>query len=169
MTDGIAGLAALVEMDRPEREVALSDFYDRWKTDELVVNKWLALQATSHHSETIERIKELIQHECFDLQNPNRVRALIGAFAHNNQLRFHDLSGDGYVLVADIVRELDSANPQIAARLVNSFENWRRFDQIRQNLMRTQLQDILHHKDLSKNVFEITSKMLKEQPENTRL
>ncbi len=160
MTDSMTGLAALASLERPEREAALSDFYDRWKTDDLVVNKWLMIQATSHHSQTVERVNALIQHDCFDPQNPNRVRALIGAFAHNNQLRFHDASGNGYVLVADMVRQLDPANPQVASRLLNSFESWRRFDTARQTLMHNQLNAVLNHKDVSKNVFEIATKIL---------
>ena len=160
MTDSMSGLAALVDLERPERDAALADFYDRWQTDNLVVNKWLMIQAISHHSQTIERVTALTQHDCFDRRNPNRVRALIGAFAHNNQLRFHHASGTGYVLVANMVRQLDSANPQVAARLLNSFENWRRFDSARQTLMHGQLKAVLAHEDISKNVFEIATKIL---------
>jgi aminopeptidase N len=95
----------------------------------------------------------------FDIKNPNRVRALIGAFAANH-LRFHDRAGTGYRLVGEVIRTLDPMNPQVAARLTGSFESWRRYDAGRSALMRAELEGILRQKPLSPNLFEVASKIL---------
>ena len=111
--------------------------------------------------ETLAEVKSLMDHPAFSLKNPNKVRALIGAFCGGNQLCFHEKSGDGYSFLADQVLALDGMNPQIAARLLTPLSRWRRFDDLRQSLMRRELERILAKKDLSKDVYEITSKSLK--------
>ena len=83
------------------------------------------MQATVPGRETLKRVTELASHPLFSLKNPNRVRALYGAFAHGNQVRFNDASGEGYELVANAVIEIDGFNPQIASRLLGAFESWR--------------------------------------------
>ena len=105
-------------------------------------------------------MKTLTKHAAFSIENPNRVRALIGAFVMNNQLRFHAPDGSGYAFLADNVIKLDKLNPQVAARLCGAFETWRRFDGKRQKLMREQLMRIKDTKALSRNVHEITGKTL---------
>ena len=160
MTDTMGGLNALRDSDCAERDAALDQFYDRWQKDPLVVNKWLSLQAASSRSDTIDRLKVLLHHDAFALSNPNKVRALIGAFAVNNPLQFHSEDGEGYALFGEIIRKLDSQNPQLAARLLGAVENWRDFDEARQALMRAQLIAIRDTKNVSKNVFEISSKLL---------
>jgi len=161
MTDAVAALSALCNMERPERDECLSAFYDRWKDDELVVNKWLTLQATSRLPKTLERVKALMAHESFDLGTPNRVRALIGGFVQGNHVRFHDPSGAGYRLAVETVLNLDPINPHVAARLLGAFESWRRYDAARRQLMQSGLRRLLDAPSLSKNVFEIASKILK--------
>ena len=99
-------------------------------------------------------------HPVFSLKNPNRVRALIGAFAIGNPLRFHDRSGAGYRLVREVVQTLDSINPQTAARMAAAFETWRRYDRERQALMRTELEAIAARPGLSANLYEMVTKML---------
>ena len=96
----------------------------------------------------------------FSLANPNKVRALIGAFAAGNPLRFHAADGGGYRFLADQVLALDSANPQVAARLLPPLGRWRRFGEGRQDLMRAELERILAAESLSKDVYEIASKSL---------
>ena len=86
------------------REAAFSHFHDRFKNDPLVLDKWMGLQAMSPLPDTIARVRALMKHPAFSLKNPNRVRALIGAFAAGNPLRFHDLSGAGYRLVGEVVQ-----------------------------------------------------------------
>jgi aminopeptidase N len=159
MTDMIAGLAALTRMESPLRDDAFTHFHDRFRNDPLVLDKWMSLQAGAPLPETVTAVRALMKHPAFDLKNPNRVRALIGAFSANH-LRFHDRSGAGYQLVGEVIRALDPMNPQVAARLAGAFETWRRYDAHRQALMRGELEAILSQKGLSPNLFEVASKIL---------
>jgi aminopeptidase N len=159
MTDMMAGLGALSRMDWPERERAFADFHDRFAKDPLVLDKWMALQAGSPLPGTIATVRALMNHPAFDMKNPNRVRALVGAFSANH-LRFHEADGSGYALLGETLRELDALNPQVAARMAAAFENWRRYDEKRQGLMRAELESILKKPGLSTNLFEVTAKML---------
>jgi aminopeptidase N len=160
MTDVLAALTVLVDLDRPERPTALARFYQQWAEDQLVVDKWFALQARSSLPQTPERVRELTRHSAFERKNPNRVRSLVGTFAQANQLRFHDASGAGYVLLADEVIALDPLNPTTAARLVQPLGSWRRHDPARQALMRRELERVLAAPDLSKDTYEMVSKSL---------
>ncbi len=160
MTDKIGGMAPLTDMDGEERTKALSQFYDQWKANPLVIDKWMSLQASSCRPDTLAQVQGLTRHAAFNIENPNRVRALIGAFVMNNQLRFHAVDGSGYRFLADNVIALDKINPQVAARLCGAFETWRRFDGRRQTLMREQLTRIKDTGGLSRNVSEITEKTL---------
>jgi aminopeptidase N len=108
----------------------------------------------------MERVRALMGHPVFSLKNPNRVRALIGAFAVGNPLRFHDRSGAGYRLVREVVQTLDAINPQTAARMAAAFETWRRYDAERQRLMRAELETIAAGAGLSANLYEMVTKML---------
>jgi aminopeptidase N len=160
MTDVLAALTVLTDLDRPERPAALARFYAAWSRDELVIDKWFALQARSSLPGTPNRVRELTMHPAFERKNPNRVRALVGAFAQGNQIRFHDASGAGYVFLADEVITLDPINPTTAARLVQALGAWRRHDPARQALMQRQLERVLATPDLSKNTYEMVSKSL---------
>ena len=160
MTDVLAALAVLTEIDSPERIAALDAFYRRWENDPLVIDKWFGLQARSSLPGTIAAVRELTRHPAFTRANPNRLRALVGTFSQANQLHFHDASGAGYAFLADEVLTLDPDNPQVAARMVQALGNWRRFDLTRQALMKTQLQRIHDRKGLSTNTFEMVSKSL---------
>ncbi len=160
MTEMTAGLAALARMESEKRDAAFDHFHDHFRTDPLVLDKWMGLQAMSPRAETIERVRELMGHPAFSLKNPNRVRALIGAFAMGNPLRFHDVSGEGYRLVREIVAALDSVNPQTAARMAAAFETWRRYDANRQKLMWGELEMIAAQPGLSANLYEMVTKML---------
>jgi aminopeptidase N len=159
MTDMIAGLAALTRMESPLTDAAFTHFHDRFRADPLVLDKWMALQAGSPLPGTIEAVKALMKHPAFDIKNPNRVRALIGAFSANH-LRFHGADGAGYRLVGGVIRALDPLNPQVAARLAGVFESWRRYDQARQAAMRQELESIRAIDGISPNLFEVAGKML---------
>ncbi|HZT51624.1 MAG TPA: aminopeptidase N C-terminal domain-containing protein, partial [Stellaceae bacterium] len=160
MTDVLAALAVLADADHPARAEALARFYERWKADDLVIDKWFSLQAMSRLPQTLARVKELARHPAFDLKNPNRVRALISAFADGNPVRFHDKSGEGYAFLADRVIAIDPANPLLAARMLQPMGHWRRHDPGRQALMRGELEKILRIANLSRNTYEIASKSL---------
>ncbi len=82
----------------PEREIALNDFYTTWEQDALVVDKWFALQAASKLPNALTDVKKLLQHEAFDIKNPNKVYALVGTFCHRNAVRFHAANGEGYAI-----------------------------------------------------------------------
>jgi aminopeptidase N len=160
MTDKVGGLAPLVDMDGAERQTALKQFYEQWKSNPLVIDKWMSLQAASCRADTLSHVESLTKHPAFNIENPNRVRSLVGAFVMNNQLRFHAADGAGYRFLADRVLQIDALNPQVAARLCGAFETWRRFDGRRQTLMREQLMRIKNASGLSRNVLEITEKTL---------
>ncbi|TFH48607.1 MAG: aminopeptidase N [Lysobacterales bacterium] len=160
MTDVLAALGAFSLSDCPEREQAIAEFHERWKHDTLVLDKWFSLQAMSHLPGTLDSVEKLMAHPAFDLKNPNKVRSLIGAFCHGNQVRFHDASGAGYRFLADRVIEIDPMNPQVAARLMGAFSRWRKFDPDRRQLMTSALERILGTAMLSKDVYEIASKTL---------
>ena len=159
MTDVLAALGILSGVDCPQRVDALAAFYQSWRGDPLVLDKWFAIQALSPLPNTVAAVEALKGHPDFDLRNPNRIRALISSFA-GNQVRFHDASGAGYRLYADTIIQLDPANGQVAARMVSPLGQWRRFDAGRQGLMKQALQRILDLPGLSPNTFEMASKSL---------
>ena len=159
MTDMIAGLAALTRMASPKRDAAFAHFHDRFRSDPLVLDKWMGLQAGSCLPDTVSRVRELTKHSAYDVKNPNRVRSLIGAFA-GNHLRFHAADGSGYALVGETIRELDGINPQVSSRMSAAFEAWRRYDLERQALMRAELESMLKLPGISPNLFEVAGKML---------
>ena len=159
MTDVLAALSVLSQIDCPQRTSALNAFYNAWHEEDLVLDKWFAIQAMSSLG-TPEAVRKLSEHADFDLRNPNRVRALIASFASGNPVRFHDASGKGYRLLADMIMELDPRNPQIAARMVAPLGQWRRYDAGRQALMQQELQRILDLPGVSRNTFEMVSKSL---------
>jgi aminopeptidase N len=160
MTDVMAALSALVNSEGDEREVALSAFYAQWQGDPLVVDKWLSLQATSRLAGALHNVKKLTEHTAFTIKNPNKVRALIGAFCAGNPAQFHALDGSGYEFLADYVIALDKLNAQVAARMSNALSQWRRYDESRQALMKAQLQRVLAEPGLSRDVYEVMTKSL---------
>jgi aminopeptidase N len=160
MTDVLAAMSVLADLDRPERRAALDRFYARWRGDDLVIDKWFGLQATSSLPGTLAAVRDLTRHEAFSLKNPNRARSLIGAFSQANQLRFHDASGAAYDFLADQIIALDPMNPTMASRFVQPLGAWRRHDPGRQALMQRALERILALPGLSKNTYEMAAKSL---------
>jgi aminopeptidase N len=159
-TDRQAALEMLVGLPGDAAEAALAAFYEQWRGDPLVLDKWFTVQALSPREDAFDRVVALADHPDFNLANPNRARSLVGAFAMGNPVRFHDASGRPYAFLADVVLELDRKNPQLAARLVAVFNPWRRFDATHQALMREQLERVAGRKPLSKDVFEIVTRAL---------
>jgi aminopeptidase N len=159
MTDALAALTNLVEVADGQRDNALSLFYARWQSNPLVLDKWFAVQARAGAADTLERVVKLTTHPDFDMRNPNRVRALVGAFTANSA-RFHDAAGGGYKLLADTIIALDEQNPQVAARLATALGAWRRYDSGRQALMKAALDRVLARERLSHNTYEMAYKAL---------
>ncbi|HEY0562547.1 MAG TPA: aminopeptidase N [Methylophilus sp.] len=160
MTDSVAALACLADSTQPERDEVLADFYTRFQQYPLVVDKWFSLQAIANRDSLFEDFAALRQHAEFNIKNPNRVRALYSAFAINNPVKFHDTSGLGYALLRDVIIELNTINPQIAARQVTPLREWKRYTPALQVQMQAALQAILATPNLSNDVFEIVSKSL---------
>ena len=162
MTDEIAALATLANLDLPERETALADFYSRWQSEALVIDKWFSVQATSRLPGTAARVRALMQHPAFDLKNPNRVYALIRGFCGANPRHFHAADGSGYALAADVISELQAINPQVASRIARSFDRWRQFDAGRQARARAALERIAAVEGLARDVAEVVEIALKD-------
>ena len=160
MTDVLAALAVLSAIDCPERRAALDAFHARWHGDDLVLDKWFAIQAMSPLPDTPDAVRALAKHTDFDLRNPNRVRALVASFASGNQVRFHEPSGSGYRFVSDTIIALDPMNSQVAARLVPPLGQWRRVGPARQALMKRELQRILDAPGLSKGAYEMAMRSI---------
>ena len=162
MTDTLGALQPLVHTASPYRAEALAAFHDRWQDDPLVLDKWFSVQATAPLPDTLDTVRRLMDHPRFSLKNPNRVRALIGAFAQGNPSRFHAPDGSGYRFVADRILDLDPINPQVAARLAKVFARWRQYEPGRAALMRAELERIAGRAGLSRDVYEIVSRSLAE-------
>ena len=160
MTDSITALACLASIDGAAREKALASFYEKWREDPLVLDKWFGVQATCDLPDVTARVEALLEHPDFTLKNPNRARSLIGAYAAGNPAAFHALDGSGYRLLSRCVREMDAINPQVASRLVDPMLAWRRLGPERQELLRGELSKILAAEGLSKDVYEKVSKAL---------
>src|SRR6185437_15462499 len=155
MTEQIGGLCALMEIGGEPFEQALTDFYERWRDEPLVIDKWFALQARDPSEGALGRVLGLTAHPAFDARTPNRLRALVANFANANPARFHDPSGAGYRFLADQVLAVDAFNPNIAARLMEPLGQWARYKPELGDKMRAELERITRSPGLSKNVFEL--------------
>jgi aminopeptidase N len=160
MTDRLAALRSLSAYDSPEAHAASQRFRTDYDAYPLVLDKWFTLHATRDGEDTLERVQQLMADPAFTLKNPNRVRALIGAFAHYNHAGFHRADGAGYRFIAEQVLALDAFNPQVAARLVKCFARWRRYDSSRQEQIRTELKRMAATESLSTDVYEIVQRAL---------
>ena len=161
MTERLAALVVLVNSSHDaERQRALAAFAEQFKDDPLVMNQWLSVQAASLQPGALARVKKLMEHPAFTLKNPNKVRAVIGVFANQNLVNFHNADGAGYAFLTDQVITLNRLNPQIAARQLAPLTRWRKYDEKRQQLMRAELERILVSGPLSSDVYEVASKSL---------
>ncbi|TDT93572.1 aminopeptidase N [Azorhizobium sp. AG788] len=160
MTDRFAALAVLVQHDTPERAEALDDFYRRFVTDPLVIDKWLSLQAQIPEAGTLERVKDLTLLPVFSMGNPNRVRALIGAFATANPTQFHRPDGAGHDFLVDVVLGLDAKNPQVAARMLSAFKTFRQLEPLRRASAERALRRVAATPGLSADVTDIATRSL---------
>ncbi len=159
MTDRQGALMVLAGMDSAARTDKLIDFYRRYQGNDLVIDKWFALQASSLHPHALEHVKALADHPDFTLRNPNRVRSLYMAFAGNPQA-FHAGDGEGYRMIADLIMALDPINPQTAARFVTPLGRWRRLEPGRAELMRSQLERLAEAPTLSRDTSEQVTRSL---------
>jgi aminopeptidase N len=159
MTDAIAALSILSHVAGPARDRTLDHFYARWQDEPLVLDKWFAVQARAARPDSVETVRALLSHPKFSLKNPNRIRALMGSFAHANPTGFNRADGAGYRFLAEQALVIDSFNPHVAARMLGAFESWRTLEPGRQARAKAVLQD-LAAKSLSTDSYEIVTKTL---------
>jgi aminopeptidase N len=160
MTDRMAALGALCMSQVPEREAALDEFYEAFKDDHLVMDKWFALQAMIPEAGTLARVKRLMGHPLFSMTNPNRFRSLISTFAAANPTQFNAADGSGYEFVADLIPDLDARNPQVASRLLVAFRSWKTLEVGRKSLAEAALRRIAERDNLSPDVRDIVTRSL---------
>ncbi|HKR88365.1 MAG TPA: aminopeptidase N [Phenylobacterium sp.] len=163
MTDAIGGLNALTHMGGEAYEQALAAFYERWKGEPLVIDKWFSVQARDPSQGALGRVMGLTAHPAFEPKNPNRLRALVSTFANFNPARFHDPSGAGYRFLADQILAVDRYNPMTASRLIDPLDGWRRYKPELGALMKAELERIAGTEGLSKNVLEKATRALADE------
>ena len=160
MTDQITSFTLLTQVDdSAARQAAIQAFYRQWAQDELVMDKWFTAQAMSPVGDTLQRVRELLTHPAYSHTNPNKVRALVGAFVKANPRHFHAVDGSGYAFLTEQLLSLDKINASIAAGLARPFTVWQRYDEKRQQLMQQALAK-LAAQDLSRDLREIVSKSI---------
>jgi aminopeptidase N len=160
MTDCFAALRCALRRDHGVHEALLAQYAARYGDDPLAMNKWFAVQAESPMVGTLSRLDALEHHRAFDIRNPNKIRALFGAFSTRNWARFHAADGTGYDYMAQKIVAIDTANPNVAARLVCAFERWKQFDATAQEQQKAALRVIVSQPGASRNVRELASKLL---------
>lgn len=161
MTDQMAALSILVNAGNLEQaQSALNDFYQQWQHESLVVNQWFSVQAGSSRLGTVAYVNALLEHSAFDWRNPNKIRAVIGAFTNQSLVHFHQEDGAGYKTLVSAILRLNRTNPQIAARLLTPLTRWKRLLPRQSELIKQQLESILDSGELSKDVYEVVSKSL---------
>jgi aminopeptidase N len=162
MTDRLASLSVLTTLPGEARETAIAQFEERYRNEPLVLDKWFALQAAIPEDGTLDRVKRLMDHPAFSLNNPNRVRSLIGSFAMLNQVQFNRIDGAGYDFLTSVVLRADELNPQLAARLLTAFSTWRMMEETRRSRAESALRFIAQKPNLSRDVGDIVSRSLEE-------
>ncbi|MEQ1618615.1 MAG: aminopeptidase N [Terricaulis sp.] len=160
MTESVAALEALGASESENFDPALARFHERWRENPLVIDKWFAIQAASPRSGALARVEQLRAHADFNTSNPNRVRALAASFAMRNPRAFHSADGGGYRFLAGLAQDIDARNPALAARLLTTFESWKRFDSSRQAHARSALEMLASLSSLSKNTREVVERTL---------
>ncbi|OCH19722.1 aminopeptidase N [Aliivibrio sp. 1S128] len=160
MTDTMAAMVSANSAELSIRETLMNDFSEKWSHDGLVMDKWFILQGSNPSIEVLSTIKETMNHKAFSLKNPNRIRSLIGSFAANNAVNFHNKSGEGYAFLGDILLDLNVSNPQVASRLIDPLLKFKKYDSDRQTLMKEQLQRLADLDNLAKDLFEKVTKAL---------
>lgn len=162
MTDLLAAMQAASVADLPILAEMLQDFEQKWHHDGLVMDNWFRLQATRGHGDTLGLVQKLLSHSTFSLHNPNRVRALIGTFCSANPVAFHAKDGAGHRFLVDILTQLNTINPQVAARLIVPLIQFKRLDAPRQALIREALEQLAAIPDLARDLYEKISRALEQ-------
>ena len=159
MSDRLAAMNICSNSKDPKRDEILEDFYQRYKHDDGVVNKWLFSCACADRPDAVDVVRNLMKHPAFEIKNPNKLRSVMGGFAYN-QPEFHKADGSGYALAAEMAIKVDDFNPQMACHMVRPMMRWKRFDEKRREMMKAALEKVLAKPGLSRNVYELISKSL---------
>lgn len=160
MTDSLTALSAAVAAQLPCRDALLAAYDERWHQDGLVMDKWFVLQATSPAANVLRNVRQLLNHRSFSMSNPNRVRSLVGAFASANPAAFHAKDGSGYKFLVEMLIDLNTRNPQVAARMVEPLIRLKRYDDDRQAMMREALEQLKGLEKLSGDLYEKITRAL---------
>ena len=160
MSDRLAALMCVVNHEENVKREPIESFFEIFKDDELVLDKWFGAQAVAARHDTVEHVESLLSHASYDATNPNKIRALVGAFASQNPRAFHRADGAGYRLLGRLVTEIDDFNPQVAARILIPLTRHQKFDDARTKLMRAELEKLVAREGVSRDVYEIASKGL---------
>jgi aminopeptidase N len=164
MTDRFSALSALVQSGSALAEQALQRFHAMYRHEALVIDKWFALQASAcdRGGDVLPRVRQLLLHPDFEIRNPNRARSLMFSFCNGNPAGFHRADASGYVLWAEKVIEIDSFNPQVAARLARALDRWRKLSAPYRDAAREAIARVAAKVDLSPDVREVVSRTLSE-------
>lgn len=162
MTDQLAALQAAVHSQHPVADELVADFAAQWQDTPLVMDKWLAVQASAPHSSTLAKVKALTEHSAFTFANPNRVYALLATFSHN-LAQLHQADGAGYKFLVHVIKRLNQSNPQVASRLLSSLLQWRKLDPKRQQLLKAELESLRALPDLANDLFEKVEQSLSQE------
>ncbi|MCL2914190.1 aminopeptidase N [Shewanella corallii] len=162
MTDALGALVAANRASLPLRDQLMAEFESRWKETPLVMDKWFMLQAMQDTDTCIDRIQSLRGHAAFSMNNPNRVRSLIGCFAAANTAQFHRADGKGYQFMTDCLKELNKLNPQVAARIMTPLIQFAKFDDSRQQMMKDCLKQLQTMPDLARDLYEKVERALQD-------
>lgn len=160
MTDSIRSLALLSKNGGEQAQKALHSFYDKWKENPLVMNKWFAIQSSSEREDILAVVKNLENHPYFDKTNPNKIRSLFGVFGRNYPF-FHAEDGSGYEYIAEKIMEIDAFNQKAASSLAQAFRQYAKLDTARKAKMKTALEKIQKKENISPALFEVVGAILK--------
>ncbi|TAL32390.1 MAG: aminopeptidase N [Alphaproteobacteria bacterium] len=161
MTEKLGSLSTLARMEGDAGPKLLESFYQSYKTNNNLVDRWLTLKAaTASGADAAGDVRKLLEHEAFDMENPNKVRALMGGFTAGNPTAFHAKDGSGYKLLADVVIEMNAINPRVAAQIVRPLTQFKRYDAKRQELMLSELQRVMETPNLDKGLKEVVGQTL---------
>ena len=158
MTDQLSAFATVIKHNPDSEHIKL--FYDQWKHERLVVDKWFStLVLTAHPNSLNKVVKNLTNHSDFNITTPNRVRSVLGAFSANTA-GFHLETGENYKLFCDWILKVDPVNPQVGARMCSAFETWKRYDPKRQKLIKVQINRVLGTGSVSKDTTEMLTRLI---------
>ncbi len=160
MTDEISALQIICHSKTSQKKIQIQKFYDKWKNEELVLDKWFSAQVMQDHQSVFSDIEALLSHDKFSITNPNKVRSVLAAFVSGNTQQFHSASGAGYELLTKLIIRLNPINAQIGARLAKQFGQWKKFDHKRQALIKEHLEQILTTDNLSNDIYEVVDRSL---------